>query len=196
MMRKILFPALAAALFMTACQSQQNAAATAPQTVATTVKTEVSDLAYIQVEAVLAQSDLYLKEGAPLQEKTQKTQQSWAQREKNLQAEAAQLQEKYQKGLMTTLDAQNKQKSLEQRMAALQNRVQTEGKTLEEENIVFTNRAQDLLARAVREINADKRYKMIFNASVLIDADSLLDLTPVVLQKVNELYAKDKAAEK
>ncbi len=196
-MKKILFPAIAAALLMTACQSQSNAGAAAPQQAqTTTVKTEVSDLAYIQVEAVLAQSDLYLKEGAPLQEKTQKTQQSWAQREQNLQAEAAQLQEKYQKGLMTTLDAQNKQKSLEQRMAALQNRVQTEGKTLEEENMVFTNRAQDLLARAVREINADKRYKMIFNASVLIDADSLLDLTNVVLQKVNELYAKDKAAEK
>lgn len=56
------------------------------------------DIAYIQVEAVLAESDLYKKEGAALQEKTQKAQNSWAQREKNLQAEAAKLQEKYQKG--------------------------------------------------------------------------------------------------
>ena len=197
-MKKILLTAFAAALVMTSCNSQSNNAETAAPAAqaTTTVKTEASDLAYIQVEAVLAQSDIFLKEGAPLQEKTQKAQQSWAQKEQNLQAEAAQMQEKYQKGLMTTLDAQKKQQSLEQRMQALQRRVQTEGKTLDEENMVFSNRAQDLISRAIQAINADKKYKMILNANVLLDADTTLDLTNVVLAKVNELYAADKKAEK
>ena len=48
----------------------------------------------------------------------------------------------------------------------------------------------------MKEINADKRYKLIINASALIDADTTLNITPAVLKKVNELYAADKKAEK
>ena len=47
----------------------------------------------------------------------------------------------------------------------------------------------------MQEINADKRYKLIVNASALIDADTTLDITAAVLAKVNELYAADKKAE-
>ena len=153
-----------------------------------------SDIAYVQVEAVLAQCDLFLNEGKALQEKTQKAQKSWAQKEQNLQSEAAQLQEKYQKGLITTNDAQAQQQSIEKRVAAYQSSAQKEA--LDEENFVFTNRAQDLLHRAVQDINAGKKYKLIINSTALIDADTTLNITPAVLAKVNELYAADKKAEK
>ena len=193
-MKKTLFPALAAALVLAACgtktaeQTGDAAEAVAQQVVS-------SDIAYVQVEAVLAQCDLYKTEGVALQEKTEKAQKSWAQREQNLQAEAAQLQEKYQKGLITTRDAQATQESIQKRVASYQANAQKEAQSLDEENYVFTNRAQDLLHRAVQEINADKRYKLIVNASALIDADTTLDITAAVLAKVNELYAADKKAE-
>jgi len=132
----------------------------------------------VQVEAVLAQCDLFLNEGAALQEKTQKAQKSWAQKEQNLQAEAAQLQEKYQKGLITTNDAQAQQQSIEKRVASYQSSAQKEAQALDEENYVFTNRAQDLLHRAVQEINGDKKYKLIINATALLDADSTLTSRP------------------
>ena len=155
-MKKILFPLLAAALAMTACDSKttEQAAGAEAQTEAT-AQIGSSDIAYVQVEAVLAQCDLFLNEGKALQEKTEKAQKSWAQREQSLQAEAAQLQEKYQKGLITTRDAQAQQESIQQRVASYQNNAQKEAQTLDEENYVFTNRAQDLLQRAVQEINAD-----------------------------------------
>ena len=198
-MKKILFPLLAAALAMTACDSKttEQAAGAEAQTEAT-AQIGSSDIAYVQVEAVLAQCDLFLNEGKALQEKTEKAQKSWAQREQSLQAEAAQLQEKYQKGLITTRDAQAQQESIQQRVASYQNNAQKEAQTLDEENYVFTNRAQDLLHRAVQAINGEteKRYRLIINASALIDADSTLDITPLVLEKVNELYAADKKAEK
>ena len=76
-------------------------------------------------------------------------------------------------------------------MAAYQNSAQKEAQALDEENFVFNNRAQDLIMRAVQAINADKKYKMIVNASALIDADTTLNITPLVLDKVNELYAID-----
>ena len=189
-MKKTLFPALAAALVLAACgtkttgQAEVAAEAAAQQVVS-------SDIAYVQVEAVLAQCDLYKNEGVALQEKTEKAQKSWAQREQNLQ-----LQQKYEKGLITSRDAQAQQESIQKKVASYQSNAQKEAQTLDEENYVFTNRAQDLLHRAVQEINSGKKYKLILNASALIDADTTLNITPAVLAKVNELYAADKKAEK
>ena len=194
-MKKTLFPALAAALVLAACgtkttgQAEATAEAAAQQVVS-------SDIAYVQVEALLAQCDLYKNEGVALQEKTEKAQKSWAQREQNLQAEAAQLQQKYEKGLITSRDAQAQQESIQKKVASYQSNAQKEAQTLDEENYVFTNRAQDLLHRAVQEINSGKKYKLIINASALIDADSTLNITPAVLAKVNELCAADKKAVK
>ena len=196
-MKKFFFPVLAAALVLTACgtKTTETSAEAAATETATAQQVGTDDIAYVQVEAVLAQCDLFLTEGKALQEKTEKAQKSWAQREQNLQAEAAQLQEKYQKGLITTRDAQATQESIQKRVASYQANAQKEAQSLDEENYVFTNRAQDLLHRAVQEINADKRYKLIVNASALIDADTTLDITAAVLAKVNELYAADKKAE-
>lgn len=196
-MKKFFFPVLAAALVLTACgtKTTETSAEAAATETATAQQVGTGDIAYVQVEAVLAQCDLFLTEGKALQEKTEKAQKSWAQREQNLQAEAVQLQEKYQKGLITTRDAQATQESIQKRVASYQANAQKEAQSLDEENYVFTNRAQDLLHRAVQEINADKRYKLIVNASALIDADTTLDITAAVLAKVNELYAADKKAE-
>ena len=195
-MKKTLFPVLAAALVMTACGTKTTEQTAQTAQTETTARVGASDIAYVQVEAVLAQCDLFLTEGKALQEKTEKAQKSWAQREQNLQAEVAQLQEKFQKGLITSRDAQAQQESFQKRAASYQNNAQKEAQSLDEENYVFTNRAQDLLNRAVQQINADRKYKLIINASALIDADTTLNITPAVLQKVNELYAADKKAEK
>lgn len=193
-MKKMLFTALVAACAMTARGTKTTETAAAAEEATREIGS--SDIAYVQVEAVLAQCDLFLNEGKALQEKTQKAQKSWAQKEQNLQSEAAQLQEKYQKGLITTNDAQAQQQSIEKRVAAYQSSAQKEAQALDEENFVFTNRAQDLLHRAVQDINADKKYKMIVNSTALIDADTTLNITPAVLAKVNELYAADQKAEK
>ena len=54
----------------------------------------------------------------------------------------------------------------------------------------------EILNRAIDEINADGAYKMIVNATALLDAADELDITSIVLDKVNALYAADKAAAK
>ena len=188
-MKKMLFTALVAACAMTACGTKTTETAAAAEEATREIGS--SDIAYVQVEAVLAQCDLFLNEGKALQEKTQKAQKSWAQKEQNLQSEAAQLQEKYQKGLITTNDAQAQQQSIEKRVAAYQSSAQKEAQALDEENFVFTNRAQDLLHRAVQDINAGKKYKLLITSRAIIDADTTLNITPAVLAKVNELYAAD-----
>ena len=191
-MKKTLFAALIAAVaMMTSCKEAAENKAEENGAVATEV---VSDLAFVNTDLVFAESEIFKSEGMALKEKTEKAQQSWARKEQKLQNEAAQLQEKYQKALITTRDAQAKQEELEKRAATLQSSVQKEAQALDEENYVFTNRMNDLLMRAVQEVNADKKYKMIVNASALLDADMALDITETVLAKVNELYAAEKNA--
>lgn len=149
-------------------------------------------VAYVQVDAVLAQSDMSQSEGKALREKTEKTQDSWAKKERNLQNEIGALNEKYQKGLITTRDAQEQQEKLQARAVSYQNAAQKEAKELEEENAVFQNRMLDLLQRTIQEINSDRKYTMIINASALLDADTTLDISAKVLEKFNELYKAEK----
>ena len=191
-MRKIFIAALAFLAFVGCKENQkgteveQNAAEVAAE----------GDLAFVNVDYVLAESDIFKSEGIALRDKTEKTQQKWMKKEQNLQNEMQQLAEKYQKGLITTRSAQEKEQELQKRAVSLQNAAQKEGKELEEENIVFQNRLNDLVMRAIQEINAEKKYKMIMQATALLDADESLNISDAVLAKVNELYAAEKSASK
>ena len=194
LMKKVLFAAVALVLAV----SCNNAPKTTDPADAAEAKTEVgaTDLAFVRTEAVFAESEIFKTEGVALQAKNEKTQKNLAEKEQKLQNEMVQLQEKYQKGLITTIEAQRKEQDIQKRVAAYQESAQKQLRALEEENLVFQNRMSDLMQRAIDEINADGAYKMIVNASALLDASEDLDITSVVLAKVNELYAADKASAK
>ena len=192
-MRKIFIATLALLAFAGCKESKKNTEVT--EQTATEVVVS-GDLAFVNVDYVLAESDIFKTEGVALRDKTDKTQQKWANKEQKLQNEINQLAEKYQKGLITTRNAQEKEQELQKRAASMQAQAQKEGKELEEESLVFQNRLNDLLMRAVQEINADKKYKMIVQTTALLDADESLNITELVLAKVNELYKAEKEASK
>lgn len=190
-MKKVLFAAVAL-VFAVSCNTTPKTTETeAAQTKAEAVAT---DLAFVRTDAVFAESEIFKTEGVALQSKNEKTQKTLAEKEQKLQNEMVQLQEKYQKGLITTIEAQRKEQDIQKRVAAYQENAQKQLRALEEENLVFQNRMGDLMQRAIDEINADGAYKMIVNASALLDASEELDITSIVLDKVNELYAADKAS--
>lgn len=188
-MRKIFIAALAFLAFA-GCKNDEKKGTDATE--AATEEVVSGDIAFVNVEYVLAESEIVKTEGTALREKTEKTQQKFAKRERNLQSEMQKLGEQYQKGLITTRNAQEKEQELQKRATSLQNQIQKEGKELEEENMVFQNRLNDLVMRAVQAINADKKYKMVIQATALLDADKSLDISDAVLAKVNELYKADK----
>lgn len=192
-MKKVLFAALAL-VFAASCNN-------APKTTTTDAaetKTEVTsaDIVFVRTDAVFAESEIFKTEGVALQAKNEKTQKTLAEKEQKLQNEMIKLQESYQKGLITTIEAQRKEQDIQKRVAAYQENAQKQLRALEEENVVFQNRMGDLMQRAIDELNADGAYKMIVNASALLDASEDLDITATVLAKVNELYAADKASAK
>jgi outer membrane protein len=63
-----------------------------------------------------------------------------------------------------------------------------EEQALAEEQAVIMNRFNTLVRKALDEINADKRYKMIVDGMTVIDADPSLNISDLVLAKVDELY--------
>ena len=192
-MKKTLFAAVVAALFAVGCT---NNAAQPAEGAAEQATITGSDIAYVKADSLLASSDIFLTEGVALQKKLEAAQQSWAKKEQGFQYEAAQLQEKYQKGLITTVDFQQKGEALEKRIANYQSTTQKEAATLDEENFVLQNRINMLVAEAVEEINKDGKYKLIINSTALLDGASALDITKDLLKIVNEKYAAEKAAAK
>ena len=81
-MKKIYLFALAAACAWTACTTQQ----AGETTTAEAQQVGGADIAYVHAEQVVAECDLMKGEGAALAEKTQKAQESWAKKERSLQA--------------------------------------------------------------------------------------------------------------
>ena len=82
-MKKILYVAAAAMFLIAGCKGN---GATQPAENAPAQAVGSSDIAFVQVEAVLAQSDLFQSEGAALQEKTMFAQVGWAMKERYLQS--------------------------------------------------------------------------------------------------------------
>ncbi|MFI3282181.1 MAG: OmpH family outer membrane protein [Rikenellaceae bacterium] len=195
MKRVFIASAAFAVVMMSACTTapqSTESSATGSQVESVAAVTSISDIAYIDVEYAISQSEIFKTEGVALQTKTEKAQDSWSKKDQSLQADAASLQDRYQRGLITTNNAQAEQEKIQQRAATFQTSMQKEAQQLEEENAVFSNKVNDLVRRAVDEINADKRYKMVINASALIDADTTLNITNRVIEVVNSLYAADK----
>ena len=221
-MKKSLLFALAAVAMLSACNNTEKAeksgeATTTDTTEVRTVECVASgDVVYMDLDFMLASSKLYAKEGKALETKMQDfqaravaTQEGWSKKEQNLaneynklQNDAVKLQQDYEKGLITTLNAQQKgqelaekEQSIQTRMNSLQTTIQKEGEdlakeeqALAEEQMVIMNRFQELTRKALDEINADKRYKMILNAVSVVEADPTLNISSLVLKKVDELY--------
>lgn len=190
-MKKTFFAAIVAALFAVGCT---NNAAQTTEGAAEKATITSSDIAFVKADSLLIMSDIYLTEGVALQKKLEAAQQSWAKKEQGFQYEAAQLQEKYQKGLITTLKAQETEESLNKRVQNYQQSMQKEAAVLDEENFVLQNRINMLVAEAIEEINKDGKYKLILNSSALLDGSQALDITQDLLKIVNEKYAAEKAA--
>ena len=192
-MKKTLFAAVVAALFAVGCTN--NAAKPAEGAAEQTAITS-SDIAFVKADSLLIMSDIYQTEGIALQKKLETAQQSWAKKEQGFQYEAAQLQEKYQKGLITSIKAAETEESLNKRIQNYQQSMQKEAAVLEEENYVLNNRVSVLVAEAIEEINKDGKYKLILNSTALLDGANALDITQDLLKIVNEKYAAEKAAAK
>lgn len=229
-MKKSFLFAIMAAAMMVSCGSEskdsKSAENEAESTEESSTATEVDRVAsevvadggivYVDLMYIDQHSKIYATEGtafekklAEFQESANKKQSSWATKEQNLaneynklQQDALKIQQDYEKGLITSITAQQKgedlakkEQSIQQRLNTLQSTIQKESEQLAkeesallEEQQVITNRFTLLVELAVKNINADGRYKMILNKGVIVDADASLDISNLVLAEMDRLY--------
>ncbi|MFI3318205.1 MAG: OmpH family outer membrane protein [Rikenellaceae bacterium] len=165
------------------------APASAPQVVEALA---AGDVVYVNVDEVLASSDIFLKEGIALQQRLEGKQAEWQRRQNELQAEAISLQDRYQRGLLSSSAAQSEQQKLESRVVDYQHNYEQESRIMDQQSVELTQRMQQMLQSATREVNSDGRYRLILDSSVLLDADTTLNISGAVLSRLNAIYAKER----
>lgn len=158
-----------------------------------------SAIAYIDFDTLLAHYDMYTDLRAEFEAKATKADADLSAKGRSLERDAADLQNKMQRGLITSANAQTTAQSLQSREQSLLQQQQSAMNALAEEEQVMGNRIRYAIQQYLKEFNADKRYGVILTTTAsgpILDADPALDITSAVLKGLNKQYAatKDKPA--
>ena len=197
-MKKVFAIALAM-LALAGCKSAVGGAGTdATATSADGGKVEtVYDIAYIRMDSLVTNYDRVTDMRSAFEAKATKIQGDLQARARSLQNEMVSFEDKINKGLMTSRDAQAEQARIQTKGQQFEADQQAQLSELAEEEQVMTNQIFYAVSDYVAKFNSDLRYKMILNTSggmPVIHADPALDITSEVLKGLNEEYAAEKAA--
>lgn len=185
-----------ALLALAGCKDNKGNTADAGATDRTATPREVSgQIAYIQVDSLLKNYNLFIELSKALEDKAAKAENEVTAKGRSLERSMADAQEKVDKGLVTRAQAAELQEKLmrqEQNFYAHREKVQQE---LMEENQVMMNNIMFEINKFLGEFNSDYKYGMILTSSggtPVIHADPALDITSVVLEALNASHAKSK----
>jgi len=156
-------------------------------------KTGDLKVAYVFVDSVLANYDYYKVLTDKLMANKSSLEQELASKGETFQKDVAEFQRKVDKKLITSWDAEAQQKKLSERQQVLVNlQGDMQNRLLQEEQTV-TQELHDSVMTAVNEINARLGYNIILSNTFgggLLYAESYMNITPQVLDRLNESYRK------
>ena len=153
-------------------------------------------VAYIVLDSVMSNYEYYNKINEEFKVLYQREDNALKQKGMQLQKEYEEMMTQYQKGFMTSQNAEAKQIELEKRQQELMQLQQRKSQelALKEENL--SKELQDSLRAAVDVYNADGRFEIVLNNaynSSIIHANDQLNITNGVLQLMNKRYTAAKA---
>ena len=186
-MKKILFPALALMLSMTACNK------TAPKDAAEEGAEEATLLriAYVELDTLMSQYQLYKDYSEVLTQKGNNIQNTLAKKQKALESHAASIQKKYESNGFTTRDelerAQNSIQKEENELHELAARLNEEFST---EQARINDEARDSIQAFLAIYNKTKKYDyvMIKAGDNLLIANPKYNITNDVIKGLNKRY--------
>jgi len=161
---------------------------------------QVSDtgvmIAYVNIDSLLNGYDYYNDKQTEFLKEQQKQEAKLNSKGKALERKAMEFQNKVQKGLVTSSQAQQMQNQL---VREQQNLMQLK----EQISMDLMNRQQqalkdiyDKMLAAIKDYNKDKKYKMVLGntggQNVLL-ADKALNITDAIVEKLNEEYQQEQA---
>jgi outer membrane protein len=162
--------------------------------------TSNGQVAYIQLDSLMNQYDMYNDLSSALESKANKVQSDLQRRGNKLNSDMQVFQNSVNKGLMIRSEAERQQQDLLQRQQTLQNEANTKQQELAEENQVMLNQVLDALHTYLKTYNEDHSYSLIFVTSgtpgTIIIGDPALDITNDVVKGMNEEYVKTRSSKK
>lgn len=184
--------ALAASLVLASCSNSEDESQEA--TVAKGEKAEacqVQRIAFVELDSIMTQYQLYKDYEDVLKNKGAEIQNTLAQKQRNLEQHAANLQKKYENGGFTTKDE----------LEAAQNQIQNEQiqlqKSAEKLNAEFNSEqerinqeARDSIQAFLKDYNKTRKYDfvMVKAGDNLLIANSKYDITADVVKGLNKRY--------
>ncbi|HDS08339.1 MAG TPA: OmpH family outer membrane protein [Bacteroides sp.] len=155
-------------------------------------------IAYFNMDSVMAQWDLYYKYQQELGKRQAELESDFAGKTETFYKSVEDAQYKIQRGLVTRKEAEELQQQLasqEQNLMSLQNRYSQE---LQEEGLVRNRKMLDMIERYVSEISKRRGYDYVYSYSFggnLIYGAKPYDITDDVVKGLNERYGKDYAVD-
>lgn len=154
-------------------------------------------IAYVNIDTLLNNMQMYEDLTENLTTKQQKLENNFASDYKSFEREIVDFQDKVQKGLLTRREAADIETQLSNRRLELENRRNDYLMELQEENLVSQNKVIDYIMKYLEEYNSDGTYRFIFSYSFgggLLYASDALDITYDVLDGINNKYEAEEAA--
>lgn len=162
-----------------------------------TSKAEVQaqGIAFVNIDSVIFKFDMFFDRRADLMEKQKKAEAEYNSKENQLKKNAADAQEKVNKGLVTRAQASEMEQALyqqQQELLALQQKLQSD---LVEEEQVMNRQIVDYITSYLEENKSKYNYQFILGKSFgspVLYGDSGLDITQKVLEALNLKYKEEK----
>lgn len=162
-------------------------------------KANAGKIAYVEIDSIYKHYDMALDLGKTFESKSKQLDAELNSKSKTFQGGVLDFQNKVQKGLITSSNAQEVQKQLqaqEQGLYQLRDQYQSQ---LAEEGQVNQRQILHSIMDYLKEYNKTKGYQYILANSFpsnLLFADSSLNITKEVIEGLNAKYKTNKPAEK
>ena len=190
----------AAAALLISCNQNQGGSAAATATADSTAV--AGSIVFFNMDAVMQGYDMANDLTSVFETKTSGIQAEIDRRGKKLEKDAADFQNKVDKGLLTQSVAQVQYQKLQQQQQDYQQYVVRKQQEMAEEQQVTMNQIANAIQEFVNEYNAEKGYAMIIAtagsilSTPVVTADPRLDITEDLLAGLNAAYIKTKESSK
>jgi outer membrane protein len=153
-------------------------------------------IAYVNIDSLLNGYDYYNDKQTEFLKEQQKQEAKLNSKGKALERKAMEFQNKVQKGLVTSNQAQQMQNQLmreQQNLMQLKDQISMDMMNRQQQTLqdIYQN-----IVSAIKEYNKNGKYKMILGntggQNVLV-ADSALNITEIIVEKLNEEYQQKQA---
>lgn len=160
-----------------------------------TVSSPTQGIAYINIDSVIFKFDMFLDRRTDLISKQKSAEAELNSKGNQYEKGAKDYQDKVNKGLITRATAAQIEQSLvqqQQELVSLRDKLQS---NLVEEEQVMNRQILEYITNFLEQNKADYNYQYIFGksfGSVVLYSDNSMDITPKVLDAINNKYKTEK----